>query len=103
MVIDVKFPLDDFQRAAAAQAEHERRPALAAHARTVAWHVTALARRGYPSKIKGAINFTVSFVPADGLLAAACKERPELFDDAIRQRVLIVTPATLVTLLWGVA
>ena len=103
LVIDAKFPLDDFQRAAAAQADEERRRALAAHARAVAGHVSVLAKRDYPSKIKDAINFTVCFVPADDLLSAACRERPDLFYDAIRQRVLIATPATLVALLWGVA
>ena len=103
LIIDAKFPLDDFQRAAAAQADDERRRALAAHAKAVAGHVTVLAKRDYPAKIKDAVNFTVCFVPADDLLAAACAERPELFYDAIRQRVLIATPATLVALLWGVA
>ena len=103
LVIDAKFPLDEFQRAAAAEAEQEPQRALTAHARAVAGHVSTLAKRDYPSKIKDAINFTVCFVPADDLLAAACKERPELFYDAIRQRVLIATPTTLVALLWGVA
>lgn len=103
LVIDSKFPLDEFQRAAAAQAEEERRRALTAHARAVAGHVSVLAKRDYPSKIKDAINFTVCFVPAEDLLSAACTERPELFYDAIRQRVLIATPTTLMALLWGVA
>ncbi len=103
LIIDAKFPLDEFQRAAAAQAEEERRRALAAHPRAVAGHVSVLAKRDYPSKIKDAINFTVCFVPADDLLSAACQGRPELFYDAIRQRTLIATPATLVALLWGVA
>jgi DNA recombination protein RmuC len=103
LVIDAKFPLDEFQKAAAAQAEEERRRALAAHARAVAGHVSVLAKRDYPAKIKGAIDFTVCFVPAEDLLAAACNERPELFYDAIRQRVLIATPTTLMALLWGVA
>jgi DNA recombination protein RmuC len=103
LVIDAKFPLDEFQRAAAAQADDERRRALAAHARAVAGHVSVLAKRDYPSKIKDAINFTVCFVPAEDLLAAACAQRPELFYDAVRQRVLIATPTTLVALLWGVA
>jgi DNA recombination protein RmuC len=103
LVIDAKFPLDEFQRAAAAQADQERRRALAAHAKAVAGHVAVLAKRDYPAKIKDAMDFTVCFVPADDLLSAASKERPELFYDAIRQRVLIATPATLVALLWGVA
>jgi DNA recombination protein RmuC len=103
LVIDAKFPLDDFQRAAAALEEGERRQALAAHAKAVAGHVNTLAKRNYPAKIKGAIDFTVCFVPAEDLLAAAYKENPSLFYDAIRERVLIGTPATLMALLWGVA
>jgi hypothetical protein len=45
LVIDAKFPLDDFQRAIAAAGENERRTALAAHAKAVAGHVSALAKR----------------------------------------------------------
>jgi DNA recombination protein RmuC len=103
LIIDAKFPLDEFQRAAAAVAEDERRRALAAHAKAVAGHVSVLAKRDYPAKIKDAINFTVCFVPADDLISAASKERPDLFYEALRQRVLIATPATLVALMWGVA
>jgi len=103
LIIDAKFPLDEFQRAAAAEAEDERRRALAAHARAVAGHVSVLAKRDYPAKIKDAINFTVCFVPADDLLSAASKERPDLFYEALRQRILIATPTTLVALMWGVA
>jgi DNA recombination protein RmuC len=103
LVIDAKFPLDDFRRAAAAAGEDERRRALAAHARAVAGHVSALAKRDYPAKITGSIDFTVCFVPAEDLLAAAYQEHPGLFYDAVRDRVLIATPATLMALLWGVA
>jgi len=103
LVIDAKFPLDEFGRAAAAQDGPERRRALAAHAKAVAGHVSVLAKRDYPAKITGAVNFTVCFVPAEDLLTAAYAERPELFYDAMRQRVLIATPTTLVALLWGVA
>ena len=103
LVIDVKFPLDDFQRAAAAATEQDRRAALAAYARAVGKHVGELARRDYPSKIKGAIDFTVCFVPGEDLLAAAYEERPGLFYEAVRDRVVIATPGTLMALLWGVA
>src|SRR5436190_7159369 len=71
LVIDAKFPLDDFQRAATATGEDERRKALAAHAKAVAGHVSALAKRDYPGKIKDSIDFTVCFVPAEDLLGAA--------------------------------
>jgi DNA recombination protein RmuC len=102
LIIDAKFPLDDFQRAAAATTADEQRRALAAHAKAVAGHVSVLAKRDYPSKIKDAIDFTVCFVPAEDLLSAAYAERPDLFYDALRQRILIATPTTLMALVWGV-
>lgn len=52
LVIDAKFPLDEFQRATAAESPQERRRALGAHARAVAGHVSALARRDYPLRSK---------------------------------------------------
>jgi len=103
LIIDAKFPLDDFQRAAAAATAEEQRRALAAHARAVAGHVSVLAKRDYPSKIKESIDFTVCFVPAEDLLSAAYAERPDLFYEALRQRILIATPTTLMALVWGVA
>jgi len=102
LIIDAKFPLDDFRRAAAAATADDQRRALTAHAKAVAGHVSALAKRAYPSKIKDAIDFTVCFVPAEDLLSAAYAERPDLFYDALRQRILIATPTTLMALVWGV-
>ena len=103
LVIDSKFPLDEFQRALAAQTEAERRAALTAYAKAVQHHFVTLARRDYPSRIDGALDFTVCFVPADDLLAAAAEAMPGLFENAVRLRVLPATPASLVALLWGVA
>lgn len=103
LIIDAKFPLDDFARVASATTEEERRKHLTAHAKALAGHIATLAQRDYPSKVPGAINFTVCFIPAEDLLAAAYEESPTLFYDAIRIRVLPATPATLMALLWGVA
>ena len=102
LVIDAKFPLDDFERATLASTEQERRTALALYAKAVGKHITYLARRDYPSKVEGAIDFTVCFVPGEDLLAAAYEARPSLFYEAVRDRVLIATPGTLMALLWGV-
>jgi len=45
----------------------------------------------------------VCFVPGEDLLAAAYEARPGLFYEAIRDRVVIATPGTLMALFWGVA
>jgi DNA recombination protein RmuC len=103
LVIDSKFPLDHFDRAAAATTDVERQAALDAYVKAVSGMIADLASRNYPSKIKDAIDFTVCFVPGDNLLATAYEHRPTLHRDAIASRILIATPMTLLALLWGVA
>ena len=103
LVIDAKFPLDDYRRAAAAADPATRQQALAAYARAVLRHVVGLAERDYPSKVADAIDFTVCFVPADDLLAAAYEQDPGLLEKALARRVLLATPVTVAALLWGVA
>jgi DNA recombination protein RmuC len=103
LFIDAKFPLDDFQRAGAAATDKERRKALAAHGRAVASHVGQLAKRDYPAKLPDAMDFLVCYVPSEELLAAAYEARPTLFYDAARDGVLIAGPATLLSILWGIA
>ena len=103
LFIDAKFPLDDFARAASATTDKDRRKALAAHGKAVASHVTQLAKRDYPAKLPDAMDFLVCYVPSEELLAAAYQVRPTLFYDAARDGVLIAGPATLLSILWGVA
>jgi DNA recombination protein RmuC len=103
LFIDAKFPLDDFQRAAGATTDKDRRKALAAHGNAVASHVSQLAQRDYPAKLPDAMDFIVCYVPSEELLAAAYDARPTLFYDAARNSVLIAGPATLLSILWGIA
>src|SRR5215475_12081600 len=49
------------------------------------------------------MEFLVCYVPSEELLAAAYEARPTLFYDAARDGVLIAGPATLLSILWGIA
>ena len=89
LVIDAKFPLDQFEQAAGAATDAERQAALHAYVRAVTGMIADLASRDYPSKIKDAIDLTVCFVPGDNLLATAYERRPTLLRDAIASRILI--------------
>lgn len=103
VVIDAKAPLDAFLRAADATDPAARAAYRAEHARAVAGHVTALARRRYDELVEGAVDFVVMFIPGDGFLSAAFEARPELLEEAARQNVILASPSTLLAFLRGVA
>ena len=66
-------------------------------------HVRDLASRGYADALAGDVDLVVLFLPGDPFLAAAFSEDPDLQVEALRSRVLIATPTTLVALLRTVA
>lgn len=103
VVIDAKAPLDAYLRASACQDDGERADALAEHARAVASHATSLGRRRYDEMVPGSVDFVVMFVPGDVFLTAAFDVRPDLFDLAAGQDVILASPGTLLAFLRGVA
>jgi len=62
-------------------------------------HIDSLARKDYSGRIKGAVDFTVLFVPTEGVLSTALTEKPNLTEYALEKRILLATPMSLLALL----
>lgn len=103
VVIDAKTPLDRYLEAANCDDDAVRDSLLAEHAKAVAGHVSALARRRYAQLVPGSVDLVVMFVPGDGFLAAAFQARPALQEEAFAQNVVLASPSTLLGFLRGVA
>jgi DNA recombination protein RmuC len=103
IAVDSKVPKDAYDEACRATADADRDDALARHAKAVRGHVKSLAARGYASQVEGDVDLVVLFLPADPFLAAAFAHDPDLHVDAMRAKVLIATPSTLLALLRTVA
>jgi DNA recombination protein RmuC len=99
VVVDAKAPLDAYLAAVEAAGDDERAAALARHARQVRTHLGRLAEKRYWDQFEEAPDFVVLFLPGESFFSAALEHDPALIEDAFRQNVLIVTPATLVALL----
>lgn len=93
IVVDAKAPLIDF--ANNVDAAKKQADALESH-------IKDLARRNYGAYVQGSIDFVVLFVPTEGILATALSERPRISEDAVRARVLLATPMTLLAMLRAV-
>ncbi len=103
VLIDAKAPLQGVLDAYEARDEEERQRHLRDHARLLRKHVRALADKAYWDQLDSAPDFVVMFLPAEHLYGTALEADPTLIEDAMARRVLIVTPTTLLAVLYAVA
>ncbi len=103
LVVDAKTPLDAYLRMLEAADEGERQQALREHVRQVREHARKLAAKEYWQQLSEAPDFVVMFIPGEAFYAAAVEADPSLFEDALKQRVLITTPTTFIALVRAIA
>jgi DNA recombination protein RmuC len=103
LVVDAKTPLDAYLDAIEATSDEARAAALSRHAQQVEARVRELASKAYWNQFKKSPEFAVLFLPGDQFLSAALTERPELLENAMRQSIVLATPATLIALFKAVA
>lgn len=99
LAVDSRTAFPAYLEALEATSEEARRAALKRHAMTVRGRIRELAGRSYASGLAGDLDFVVLFMPGDSFLAAALGADPEIQVEALRQKVLLATPTTLVALL----
>lgn len=103
IVVDAKTPLDAYLSAVEAASDEARRAHLEQHARTVRARVRELAGKSYWAQFTNAPDYVVMFIPGEQFLSAAMDADRDLLEDALRQKVILATPTSLVALLRAVA
>jgi DNA recombination protein RmuC len=103
IAVDAKFPFDDFEKALASEEPAQRRAHFEQFAKKLRGHVKALKDKSYWEALSPAPEFTVCFVPSDAAISAAFDADPTLHSYASKERVLVVGPTNLLSLLWSVA
>jgi DNA recombination protein RmuC len=97
-VIDAKCSLNAFLELQDANDDFSRDAAGSRHVQSVRSHVQGLSAKAYWDQFDNSPDFVAMFVPLDSALAAALDRAPELMNDAMDKRVVIVTPSTLFAL-----
>lgn len=101
--VDAKVPMEAYLDAVEQKDETIARQKLAEHARVVRGHMRTLSGRAYQSQFPRTPDFVVMLVPYESGLAAAFHADQCLLQDALDNKVLVVSPVTLFALLKSVA
>lgn len=103
LVIDSKVSVDDYLLASEAEDAGRRKTHLTSHARNIRKHIETLGKKSYWGRLPDTVDFVAMFIPGENFYAAALEEDRSLFDFAAKNRVIIVTPSTLIALAKAVA
>jgi DNA recombination protein RmuC len=100
LVLDAKVSLTAYERFAVADTGPAREQALTQHLASIRKHVQDLAGRGYERWLEQrSLDLVLMFVPIEGAFIDAVRAAPELYEQALAQRVVIVSPSTLLATL----
>lgn len=100
VIVDAKVSLTAWQQFIAAEDDALRQLALKQHLQSLRSHLKGLSGKDY-QRLDGlhSLDFVLLFVPIEAAFAAALQAEPGLFQEAFEQRVVIVSPTTLLATL----
>ena len=96
IIIDAKVSLTEYERFCSAEEDGERERALKGHINSIKGHIKGLGDKSYES-LEGvnSPDFVFIFIPIEPAYMLAAQAEPELFSDAIAQKIVLVSPSTL--------
>jgi DNA recombination protein RmuC len=103
IVVDCKTILDAFLDAAAASDEENRKVLLHQHSKQVRARAKDLCNKTYWAQFASSPEFVVMFLPGESFYSAAVEADANLYEDCLKNHVIVATPTTLLALLKTVA
>ena len=98
LIIDAKTSTSAYIDSIEAEDEEEKEKHLMRHVSHIKNQMNKLSAKSYWENLSVTPDFVVMFIPGDNFFSAAIEREPNLFEDAIKKKILIVTPTTLIAL-----
>ena len=100
IIIDAKTSLIAYEQYVSSDDEVSKKQAISNHLISINKHITDLSNKKY-EELKGVntLDFIFMFVPIESALMLAMEHDTELFDKAFKQKIVLVTPTTLLVAL----
>jgi DNA recombination protein RmuC len=105
VAVDSKVPFDDYQRAtaisevASAEDEKKRKDLMKSHIDAVKKHINDISGKNYYTGLPSSPEFTIMFMPSEGLLAATLDADPSILNYAMDKQVALVSPVSIFSVL----
>ncbi len=101
--VDAKAPMSAYLSSHESDRDEDKNRYMVEHVKSLRNHVRSLASRAYWSQFNKSPQFVVMLIPYESGLSDAFSQDPELLEFALDNRVIIVSPATLLALLKVIA
>jgi len=100
IIIDAKVSLNAWARAAQEENAKKRRKLINKHLNSLRNHIRGLSAKSY-HQLPGVntVDFVLLFMPVEGAFQAAVSLHPELLSEAMRKKVVLTGPSTLLAIL----
>ena len=94
VAIDVKFPYSEIQKLAHAKSKSQRQLHLTQFERDVKEKINQIIKRGYINIEAGTLDYAIMFVPNETLFSYINQQFPQVVDEAMAKKIIIVSPFT---------
>lgn len=103
IIIDAKTSLRAYEEYIACEDDSQKEVFLTKHIVAIKDHIKTLSNKNY-EKLKevNSLDFIFMFIPIEGALLLAMQNDTSLFDNAFKQRIILVSPTTLLVALRAV-
>lgn len=104
LIVDAKVSLTAYEEHANAETDHQREAAVRRHLDSVRAHVRELSEKNY-QQLYGlqSLDFVLMFIPVEPAFMLAISQDADLWQDAWKRNVLLVSPSTLLFVVRTVA
>jgi len=104
LIVDAKVSLKAYEEYANAETDHQRDAAMKRHLDSVRGHINELSEKNY-QQLYGlkSPDFVLMFIPVEPAFMLAIAHDSDLWQDALKKNVMLVSPSTLLFVLRTVA
>jgi DNA recombination protein RmuC len=101
VIIDSKVSLTNYEQYVNAQTEEERKQAIKLHLNSVSKHIKELSAKNYQDLLNDckSPDFVMMFMPVEPAYLLAVQNSPELWSEAYKKKVLLISPTNLIAAL----